>query len=195
MITSIRGCVAYNDLWPRPISSRSFSNEFTIKLLNMAHLVVSALQLVHLNGFFSYLVQMIISMRGCFTYNDLRTRPISSRPFNHEFAIKLLECGRSCIRSTSCTVLDEFLPYLLQIIANMSGRVARNELWPRPISPRFYSCDVTILWTKFICGTNTTHEGTMYDVPFPGQRSRAHMSFTFVWSGRGYPNRSMIYNF
>ena len=33
MITSMRGCVARNDLWTWPISSRSFSCDFAIKLL------------------------------------------------------------------------------------------------------------------------------------------------------------------
>ena len=33
MITSMRWCVAHNDFWHWPISSRSFSHEFAIKLL------------------------------------------------------------------------------------------------------------------------------------------------------------------
>ena len=33
MITSMRECVTHNDLWPWPISSRSFSHDFEIKLI------------------------------------------------------------------------------------------------------------------------------------------------------------------
>ena len=33
MITSVRGCVAHNDLWSWPISLRSFSRDFGLKLL------------------------------------------------------------------------------------------------------------------------------------------------------------------
>ena len=71
MITSMRGCVAYNDLWPWPISSRSFG----LGLENRVRFVASTV----LDGFFPYLVQMITSMRGCVAYNDLWPWPISSR--------------------------------------------------------------------------------------------------------------------
>ena len=33
LITSMRGCVMHNDLWPWPISSRSFSHEIAVKLI------------------------------------------------------------------------------------------------------------------------------------------------------------------
>ena len=55
MITSMRGCVAYNDLWPWPISSRSFG----LGLENRVRSVASTVP----DGFFPYLVQMITSMR------------------------------------------------------------------------------------------------------------------------------------
>ena len=56
MITSMRGCVAYNDLWPWPISSRSFE----LGLENRVRSVASTV----LDGFFPYLVQMITRTRG-----------------------------------------------------------------------------------------------------------------------------------
>ena len=57
MITSIRGCVAYNDLWPWSISSRSFG----LGLENRVRSVASKVP----DGFFPYLVQMITGMRRC----------------------------------------------------------------------------------------------------------------------------------
>ena len=56
-----------------------------------------------------------------------------------------------------------------------------------------------VSWIIFICGTNTTHEGMMCHIPFPGrtigQKSRSHGSFKFLLSDRGHPSRSPIYNF
>ena len=46
MITSMRGCVAYNDLWPWPISSRSFG----LGLENRVRSVASTIR----DGFFPY---------------------------------------------------------------------------------------------------------------------------------------------
>ena len=81
MITSMRWCVVHNDLSPWPIYSRSFRHYFVIKLLKyMAYLVVSTLlHIQFFNEFFPYLVQMIISMRGCVGHNDLWPWPIYSR--------------------------------------------------------------------------------------------------------------------
>ena len=44
MITSMRGCVAHNDLWLWCISARSLSHDFAITLLNMDDLAVSTPQ-------------------------------------------------------------------------------------------------------------------------------------------------------
>ena len=63
MTTSMRGCVAYNDLWPWPISSRSFA----LGLENCVRSVASTV----LGGFFPYLVQMITSMRRFVACDDL----------------------------------------------------------------------------------------------------------------------------
>ena len=57
MITCVIGCVAYNDLWPWPISSRSFG----LGLENRVRSVASTV----LDGFFPYLVQIITTIRGC----------------------------------------------------------------------------------------------------------------------------------
>ena len=71
MITGMRVCVAYNDLWPRPISSWSRG----LGLENRVHSGESTVP----NGFFPYLVQMITSMRRCVACDDLWPWPISSR--------------------------------------------------------------------------------------------------------------------
>ena len=57
MINSMRGCVACDDPWPWPISSRSFG----LDLENRVRSVVSTV----LDGFFLYLAQMITIIRGC----------------------------------------------------------------------------------------------------------------------------------
>ena len=57
MITSMRRCVACDDLWPWPISSRSFG----LDLENRVRSVASTVR----NGFFLYLAQMITIIRGC----------------------------------------------------------------------------------------------------------------------------------
>ena len=57
MISSMRGCVACDNPWPWPISSRSFG----LDLENCVRSVASTV----LDGFFLYLAQMIIIIRGC----------------------------------------------------------------------------------------------------------------------------------
>ena len=60
MITGMKGCVAYNDLWPWPISSRPFG----LGLENLENRVGSVAFTV-LNGFFLYMAQIITIIRGC----------------------------------------------------------------------------------------------------------------------------------
>ena len=108
MITSKRRCVAYNDLWPWPISSRSFG----LGLENRVRSVASTV----LDGFFPYLIQMITSMRRCVACDDLWPWPISSRSFDLEFENR--------VRSVTFSVLDRLFPYLLQIITTIRGCVA-----------------------------------------------------------------------
>ena len=108
MITSVRGCVAYNDLWPWHISSRSFG----LGLENHVRSVASTV----LDGFFPYLIQMITSMRRCVTCDDLWPWPISSRSFDLDFENR--------VRSVTFSVLDRLFPYLPQIITTTRGCVA-----------------------------------------------------------------------
>ena len=107
-ITSMRGCVAYNDLWPWPISSRSFG----LGLENCVRSVASTV----LDGFFPYLIQMITSMRRCVACDDLWPWPISSRSFDLDFENR--------VRSVTFSVLDRLFPYLPQIITIIRGCVA-----------------------------------------------------------------------
>ena len=108
MITSMRGCVAYNDLWPWPISSRSFG-------LGLENHVCSVASTV-LDGFFPYLIQMITSMRRCVACDDLWPSPISSRSLDLDFENR--------IRSVTFSVLDRLFPYFPQIITTIRGCVA-----------------------------------------------------------------------
>ena len=95
IITSMRGCVAYNDLWPWPLSSRSFGLDLENRVLSVASTVI--------DGFFPYLVQMITSMRRCVACDDLWPWPISSRSFGLDLENRVL--------SVASTVLDRFFPY------------------------------------------------------------------------------------
>ena len=108
MITSVRGCVACNDLWPWPISSRSFG----LGLENRVRSIASTVP----DGFFPYLAQMITSMRRCVACDDLWPWPISSRSFNIDFENR--------VRSVTFSVLDRLFPYLPQIITAIRGCVA-----------------------------------------------------------------------
>ena len=108
MITSMRGCVAYNDLWPWPITSRSFG----LGLENHVRSVASTV----FDGFFPYLVPMITSMRRCVACDDLCPWPISLRSFDLDFENR--------VRSVAFSVLDRLYPYLPQIITTIRGRVA-----------------------------------------------------------------------
>ena len=111
MITSMRGCDAYNELWPWPISSRSFG----LGLENHVRSVASTV----LDGFFPYLVQMITSMR-CVACDYLWLWPISSRSFDLDF--------ENCVRSLTFSVLDRLFPYFSQIITTIRGCVACQSL-------------------------------------------------------------------
>ena len=57
MITSMRRCVACDDLWPWPIPSRSFDLDLENRVRSVASTV--------LDGFLLYLAQMITIIRGC----------------------------------------------------------------------------------------------------------------------------------
>ena len=95
MITSMLGCVAYNDLWPWPISSKSFG----LGLENSVRSVASTV----LDGFFPYLIQMITSMRKCVACDDLWPWRISSRSFDLDFENR--------VPSVTFSVLNRLFPY------------------------------------------------------------------------------------
>ena len=126
MITTMRGCVAHNDLWPWPISSRSFSLDLENRVRSVAFTV--------LDGFFLYLAQMIIIIRGggggvgCYVF---------FRIWKFEFLANFLNFSALTLKKKS-TVLDGFFPYLIQMITSMKECVAYNDLWPWPISSRSF---------------------------------------------------------
>ena len=121
-----------------------------------------------LDGFFPYLAQMITSIRGCVMHNDLWPRPISSRSFSHNFVIKLLKYDASCsVRSTACAVLDGFSPYVALMIISMRGCVMPFDL--DLYLQGYLAVTLPISLMIFIFGTNTTQEGTMCHISFPGQ--------------------------
>ena len=140
MITSMRGCVAYNDLWPWPISSRSFG----LGLENRVRSVASTVP----DGFFPYLVEMITGMRRCVACNDLWPWPISTRSFGLDLENR--------VRSVVSTVLGGFLPYLVQMITSMRRCVACDDLWPWPISSR--SFDLVLTWDPTWLNSVGNHE-------------------------------------
>ena len=124
MINSMRGCVACDDPWPWPISSRSFG----LDLENRVRSVVSTV----LDRFFIYLAQMIINIRGCVACNGF----FFSESGNLNFW-QIFEIFRPWPWKKS-TVLDGFFPYLSQMITSMRGCVAYNNLWPWHISSRSF---------------------------------------------------------
>ena len=144
MITTMRGCVAHNDLWPWPISSRSFGLDLENRVRSVASTV--------LDGFFLYLAQMITIIRGCIACYAF------FRIWKFEFW-QIFENFRPCPWKKKSTVLDGFFPYLPQMITNMRGCVAYNDLWPWPIFSRSLGPDLE----------NRVHSiaSTVLDVFFP----------------------------
>ena len=67
-----------------------------------------------LDGFLSYLAQMIISMRGCVAYNDPWQWPISSKSFDLDFENR--------VHSVMFSVLDRLFPHLPQIITTIKAQ-------------------------------------------------------------------------
>ena len=108
MINSMRGCVACDDLWPWPISSRSFGLDLENRVRSVASTVP--------DGLFPYLAQMITSMRRCVACDDLWPWPISSRSFDLDLENR--------VRSVASTVLDGVFLYLTKMITIIWGCVA-----------------------------------------------------------------------
>ena len=123
MINSMRGCVACDDPWLWPISSRSFGLDLENRVRSVASTV--------LNGFFLYLAQMIPIIRGCVACYDF------FRIWKLEFLANFKKKLALTLKKKS-TVLDGFFPYLAQMIISMRGCVAYNDLWPWPISSRSF---------------------------------------------------------
>ena len=118
MITTMRWCVAHHDLWPWPISLRSFGLDLENRVRSVASTV--------LDGFFLYLAQMITIIRGCVVCYVLS----ESENFNFwqivaNFWVDL---------EKKSTGLGGFFSYLAQLITSIRGCVAYNDLWPWPIS-------------------------------------------------------------
>ena len=121
MIISMRGCVAYNDPWQWPISSRSFGLGLEIRVRSVASTVP--------DGFFPYLVQMITSMR-CVACGDLWHWPISSKSFDLDFENR--------VHSVMFSVLDRLFPHLPQIITTIEGCVA-CEIYNKILKFQFFA--------------------------------------------------------
>ena len=163
MITSMRGCVRHSDLWPLPISIRSFRHDFAIKLLRSGtscHVCSTAYTV--LDGFFPYWTQTITNMRGFVACNDLWPWPTSSRWFSYDLTIKLLKYGTSySVCSVALKAWDEFFLYLAQMITSIRY-VTCNDL--DLYIQGYLAVKLSILWIIFTCGPNTTQEGTMCHV-------------------------------
>ena len=63
----------------------------------------------------------------------------------------------------------QFVPYLAQIATNMNGCVAPMTFDLDLCHQGYLAVTLPFLWIILICGTNTTHEGTIYHIPFSGQ--------------------------
>ena len=123
MITTMRGCVIHNDLWPWSISSRSFALDLENRVRSVAFTV--------LDGFFLYLAQIITIIRGCVACY------VFVRNWKFEFLASFWNFLALTLKKKS-TVLDGFFPYLAQMITSMRGCVAYNDLWPWLISSRSF---------------------------------------------------------
>ena len=117
MINGMRGCVACDDLWPWPISSRSLGLDLENRVCSVASTV--------LDGFFIYLAKMITIIGGC----------VACYVF---FRIWKFEIFRPWPWKKKSAVLNGFFPYLAQMITSVRGCVAYNDLWPWPISSRSF---------------------------------------------------------
>ena len=126
MITTMRGCVPHNDLWPWPISSRSFGLDLENRVRSVAFTVQ--------DGFFLYLAQMITIIWGgvaCYVF---------FRIWKFKFLANFWNFSALTLKKKS-TVLDGFFPYLIQMITSMRRCVACDDLWPWPISSSSFDLD------------------------------------------------------
>ena len=195
----MRWWVACNDLWSWPIFSRSLSYNFAIQLLEYGtscHFRSTSCTV--LEGFFPNLAQIITSMRGCVTWNDLWSCLISSGSLSHDLAIKLLKYGIPCyVRSTARTIMNEFFPYLAQMVTSIGGCVSSNDLWPWPILSMLFSWDIANfmdyihMWHKYHPWGDDVSRIISWSIG-QGQDHIRHSNFAVGW---GYSMRSLIYSF
>ena len=175
------GWVACNDLW-------SFTNIFKViepwsatRLLTYGTSCCGcSIAPTVLNGFFHIHIclKWSLSKKGCVMLNDLWPQPIFSKSLSHDFVIKLLKYGTYfCDRSTACTVLDGFSPYLALMITTM--RVSCNDLWPWPTSSKLFSSGIAyfmdyihMFFTVWAGGILVDHWSTIsssYQILKPGR--------------------------
>ena len=123
----MRRCVACDDLWPWPISSRSFDLEFENRVRSVTFSVLDRL--------FPYLPQIITTIRGCVECYVYKKNPKFQifANFSNFLAFTLKK---------KSTILLAFFPYLAQIIITIRGCVACNDLWPWPIFSRSFGLDL-----------------------------------------------------
>ena len=122
MITTMRGCVAHNDLWPWPISSMSFSLDLENRVRSESTV---------LDGLFLYLAQIITIVSGC-----VACYVFFSESYNLNFWQNFENFQPWPWKKS--TVLDKFFPYAAQMITSVRGCVTYNDLWPWPISSRSF---------------------------------------------------------
>ena len=121
MINNIRGCVACDDLWPWPISSRSFGLDLENRVRSVASTVLA--------GFFLFLAQIIAIIRECVACYVL------FKIWRIKFLANFKKISALTLTKKSI-VRDGFFPCLAQMITGMRGCVAYNDLWPWPIPSR-----------------------------------------------------------
>ena len=121
MINNIRGCVACDDLWPWPISSRSFGLDLENRVRSVASTVLA--------GFFLFLAQIIAIIRECVACYVL------FKIWRIEFLANFKKFSALTLTKKSI-VREGFFPCIAQMITGMRGCVAYNDLWPWPIPSR-----------------------------------------------------------
>ena len=94
MINSMRECVACDDLWPWPISSRSFGLDLENRVRSVASTV--------LDGFFLYLAQIITIIRGCVAYY------VFFRIWKFEFLANFLNFSALTLKKNLQFLMDSF---------------------------------------------------------------------------------------
>ena len=183
MITSMRGCVAHNDLWSRPISSRWFSHDFVVKLLNYVTSRVRSTAHTVVDGFFLYLAQMITSMREGIPCNKRWSWPI---PQGH---LAILPCP---LYSMYC------YRWILSLFGTNYHKLEKVccKQWYWPISSRLFSCHIAYcmnyihIWHKY----NPWGDGMVRIISWSrvvkGQGHTGHSHFFAVGEGGGvFPSR------